>query len=196
MEPELKEFSRLKPNLQAFVGIRIWKISSLQAIAMGEYVCVIYGTLLVHYRLVARYPSIRFVLSIPSKLNYWNGFSSILLPCLALHLIIARDQKFTVSAGIEMVSAPLNDPKDVWSHWFSGSKLAVTMRVWIILARVRIQFDAVISQNYYPIIYSISDSRPLAICSAGYLPNGTPVPSDQRTYSNSCTIKVRFCSVR
>ncbi|GBE85301.1 WD40 repeat-like protein [Sparassis latifolia] len=42
---------------------------------------------------------------------------------------------------------------------------------------------------YYPVIYSVNDPYPLAICNGRNQPDGTPVPSGVRTYSNTCTIK-------
>ncbi|KIK01883.1 hypothetical protein K443DRAFT_6548 [Laccaria amethystina LaAM-08-1] len=52
-----------------------------------------------------------------------------------------------------------------------GNKLAVTML------------------HYLPTIYAVSDPNPVAVCSGKNLPNGSPVPSTERTYSNSCTMK-------
>lgn len=46
-------------------------------------------------------------------------------------------------------------------------------------------------KHYYPTIYSLHDPNPVAVCSARKLPGGDPVPENDRTYSNSCTIKVR-----
>ncbi|CCM04928.1 uncharacterized protein FIBRA_07125 [Fibroporia radiculosa] len=43
--------------------------------------------------------------------------------------------------------------------------------------------------HYYPTIYSISDPHPIAVCSGRSLPDGSPVPPGERTYTNSCTIK-------
>ncbi|RDB14747.1 DDB1- and CUL4-associated factor 5 [Hypsizygus marmoreus] len=53
----------------------------------------------------------------------------------------------------------------------NGTKLAVTML------------------HYYPTVYGLSDSNPLAVCSGRNLPDGTPVSTNERSYSNSCTIK-------
>ncbi|KAH9480635.1 DDB1- and CUL4-associated factor 5 [Psilocybe cubensis] len=44
-------------------------------------------------------------------------------------------------------------------------------------------------QHYLPTIFSVSDPNPLAVLSGKNLPDGTPVPSNQTTYSNSCTMK-------
>lgn len=46
--------------------------------------------------------------------------------------------------------------------------------------------------NYFPTIYSINDSEPLAICTGRNRPDGTPVGDGERTYINSCTMKVSF----
>lgn len=46
-------------------------------------------------------------------------------------------------------------------------------------------------KNYFPTIYSLNDPDPLAVLSAQFLPNGSPIPLGQRTYSNACTMKVR-----
>ncbi|KAJ7780750.1 WD40 repeat-like protein [Mycena maculata] len=43
--------------------------------------------------------------------------------------------------------------------------------------------------HYFPTIYALTDPDPLAVCSAPNLPGGTPVPSGERTYVNSCTMK-------
>ncbi|KAI0081531.1 WD40 repeat-like protein [Panus rudis PR-1116 ss-1] len=53
----------------------------------------------------------------------------------------------------------------------TGEKLAVTML------------------HYLPTIYALLDPFPIATCSGRNLPDGTPVPAGERTYSNSCTIK-------
>lgn len=44
--------------------------------------------------------------------------------------------------------------------------------------------------NYLPTIYSVSDPQPIAICSGRFLPDGSPIAPDKRTYHNSCTMKV------
>ncbi|KAJ8593007.1 WD40 repeat-like protein [Rhizopogon salebrosus TDB-379] len=49
---------------------------------------------------------------------------------------------------------------------------------------------AVIFVNYFPTIYALSDSHPLAICTSRNAPNGSPIPADERTYAHS------FSSVR
>jgi WD repeat-containing protein 22 len=51
----------------------------------------------------------------------------------------------------------------------------------------------VILQHYLPTIYALSDPNPIATCSGTIHPDGTPVAQNERTYSNSCTIKV--CSL-
>ncbi|KAJ7741331.1 WD40 repeat-like protein [Mycena metata] len=43
--------------------------------------------------------------------------------------------------------------------------------------------------HYFPTIYALMDPDPVAVCSAANLPNGTPVPPEQRTYANACTMK-------
>ncbi|KAJ7256817.1 WD40-repeat-containing domain protein [Mycena haematopus] len=43
--------------------------------------------------------------------------------------------------------------------------------------------------NYLPTIYSLTDADPVAVCSGANLPNGTPVPPGERTYTNTCTMK-------
>jgi WD repeat-containing protein 22 len=45
-------------------------------------------------------------------------------------------------------------------------------------------------QHFYPTIYSVSDPHPLAVCTGRNLPSGEAVPPGERTYSDSCTIKV------
>ncbi|KIP10171.1 hypothetical protein PHLGIDRAFT_28569 [Phlebiopsis gigantea 11061_1 CR5-6] len=52
-----------------------------------------------------------------------------------------------------------------------GSKLAITFL------------------GYLPTIYSIVDPYPIAVCSGQMQPNGDPIPSGERSYSNCCTIK-------
>ena len=49
-----------------------------------------------------------------------------------------------------------------------------------------------LSQHYHPTIYSLSDPNPIAFLSGNQLPNGMAVPAVERTYSNSCTMKVSF----
>ncbi|TFK40763.1 WD40 repeat-like protein [Crucibulum laeve] len=48
---------------------------------------------------------------------------------------------------------------------------------------------AVTMLNYLPTIYALSDPNPVAICSGRNLPDGSPNPPGERTYSNSCTMK-------
>ncbi|KAF8798922.1 WD40 repeat-like protein [Phlegmacium glaucopus] len=48
---------------------------------------------------------------------------------------------------------------------------------------------AVTFVHYLPTIYALSDPNPLAVLSGTKLPDGTPNPPSQRTYSNSCTMK-------
>ncbi|KAH8114456.1 WD40 repeat-like protein [Phellopilus nigrolimitatus] len=48
---------------------------------------------------------------------------------------------------------------------------------------------AVTFLHFFPTIYSTADPYPLAVCTGRNLPDGTPVPEGERTYSNSCTIK-------
>ncbi|KAK7022106.1 WD40 repeat-like protein [Favolaschia claudopus] len=43
--------------------------------------------------------------------------------------------------------------------------------------------------NFNPTIYNIHDSDPVAVCSAGSLPDGSPIPPGERTYANACTMK-------
>ncbi|KAF9779652.1 WD40 repeat-like protein [Thelephora terrestris] len=45
------------------------------------------------------------------------------------------------------------------------------------------------TQNFYPTLYALSDPHPIAICRGGVLPDGSPIPDGERTYSNACTIK-------
>ncbi|KAF9220896.1 WD40 repeat-like protein [Gyrodon lividus] len=52
-----------------------------------------------------------------------------------------------------------------------GRKLAVTMLHW------------------FPTIYALSDPHPLAVLTGHNNPDGTPVASGERTYTNSCTMK-------
>ncbi|KJA21206.1 hypothetical protein HYPSUDRAFT_141104 [Hypholoma sublateritium FD-334 SS-4] len=48
---------------------------------------------------------------------------------------------------------------------------------------------AVTFLHYQPTIYALSDPNPLAVLSGANLPDGTPKPPEERTYSNSCTMK-------
>ncbi|KAF8195596.1 WD40 repeat-like protein [Pholiota molesta] len=48
---------------------------------------------------------------------------------------------------------------------------------------------AVTFLHYLPTIYALSDPNPVAVLSGANLPDGTPNPPNQRTYSNSCTMK-------
>ncbi|KAF5361053.1 hypothetical protein D9756_005005 [Leucocoprinus leucothites] len=48
---------------------------------------------------------------------------------------------------------------------------------------------AVTMLNWYPAIYRISDPHPIAVCTGENKPDGTPVPAEERSYSNSCTMK-------
>ncbi|KAI0354866.1 WD40 repeat-like protein [Trametes cingulata] len=43
--------------------------------------------------------------------------------------------------------------------------------------------------HHYPTLYSLNDPYPIATFSGRYLPDGTPVPEGERTWSNSCTMK-------
>ncbi|CAK5270523.1 unnamed protein product [Mycena citricolor] len=43
--------------------------------------------------------------------------------------------------------------------------------------------------HHHPIIYNLNDPYPVAVCSAPNLPDGTPVPVNERTYQNMCTMK-------
>jgi len=52
-----------------------------------------------------------------------------------------------------------------------GTKLGVTLLHWL------------------PTIYSLSDPYPVAVCSGRNLPDGTPSPTDARTFSDSVTMK-------
>ena len=45
-------------------------------------------------------------------------------------------------------------------------------------------------KHYLPTIYAIMDPDPLAVLSGRNLPDGALVPDGERTYTNSCTIKV------
>ena len=47
-----------------------------------------------------------------------------------------------------------------------------------------------IPQNFYPILYALSDPHPIAVFKATVLPDGSPIPDGERTYANACTIKV------
>ncbi|KAK7690154.1 hypothetical protein QCA50_006803 [Cerrena zonata] len=53
----------------------------------------------------------------------------------------------------------------------TGSKLAVTLL------------------HYLPTVFAVMDPFPLAVLSGTNLPDGTPISSGERTYTNSCTIK-------
>ena len=44
-------------------------------------------------------------------------------------------------------------------------------------------------QNFLPVVYSTSDPYPIAVCSARYNPDGTPIPEGSKTYKSSATIK-------
>jgi len=46
--------------------------------------------------------------------------------------------------------------------------------------------------NYLPVFYSSNDPWPIATCSSLSFPDGSAVPSGQKTYANVCTIKVRI----
>ncbi|KAL4263274.1 hypothetical protein AB1N83_004308 [Pleurotus pulmonarius] len=48
---------------------------------------------------------------------------------------------------------------------------------------------AVTLLNHLPTLYSLHESQPIATFSGSLLPDGSPVPSNQRTYCNTCTIK-------
>ncbi|KAF4589943.1 hypothetical protein EYR38_009238 [Pleurotus pulmonarius] len=48
---------------------------------------------------------------------------------------------------------------------------------------------AVTLLNHLPTLYSLHESQPIATFSGSFLPDGSPVPSNQRTYCNTCTIK-------
>lgn len=61
---------------------------------------------------------------------------------------------------------------DHTSHRLEGWKLAVTFL------------------NFFPTIYSLGDPAPLAICSGRRRPGGDDIPSGERTYVNTCTMKV------
>lgn len=46
---------------------------------------------------------------------------------------------------------------------------------------------AVTMLHYFPTIYNLMDSDPVAVCSAPNLPDGSPVPRGESTYENSCS---------
>lgn len=48
-------------------------------------------------------------------------------------------------------------------------------------------------QHWFPTIYAISDPHPLAVLTGKNNPDGSPVNVGERTYSNSCTMKVSLC---
>jgi len=48
---------------------------------------------------------------------------------------------------------------------------------------------AVIFLHWFPTIYTLSDSYPVAVCSGRNLPDGSPSPPDARTFSDSTTMK-------
>ncbi|KAF8903180.1 WD40-repeat-containing domain protein [Gymnopilus junonius] len=48
---------------------------------------------------------------------------------------------------------------------------------------------AVTFLHYSPTIYALSDPDPIAVLNGKNLPDGTPNPPSERTYSNSCTMK-------
>ncbi|KAG8905300.1 hypothetical protein FRB99_000273 [Tulasnella sp. 403] len=48
---------------------------------------------------------------------------------------------------------------------------------------------AITFMGHYPTIYSPNDPYPLAYCTGRTLPDGSPIPSGERTYSNSATMK-------
>lgn len=56
--------------------------------------------------------------------------------------------------------------------------------------------DVVITQDFYPTIYALNDAHPIAVCKGSLLPDGSPIPDGERTYTNSCTIKVSHQSGR
>ncbi|KAI0365711.1 WD40 repeat-like protein [Pilatotrama ljubarskyi] len=43
--------------------------------------------------------------------------------------------------------------------------------------------------HHYPTLYSLNDPYPIATFSGRHLPDGSPVPEGERTWSNSCTMK-------
>ncbi|KAH9889761.1 WD40 repeat-like protein [Cubamyces lactineus] len=43
--------------------------------------------------------------------------------------------------------------------------------------------------HHYPTLYALNDSFPIAMFSGRHLPDGSPVPPGERTWSNSCTMK-------
>ncbi|KAI0661984.1 WD40 repeat-like protein [Cubamyces menziesii] len=43
--------------------------------------------------------------------------------------------------------------------------------------------------HHYPTLYALNDPFPIAMFSGRHLPDGTPVPPGERTWSNSCTMK-------
>ncbi|KXN81788.1 DDB1- and CUL4-associated factor 5 [Leucoagaricus sp. SymC.cos] len=48
---------------------------------------------------------------------------------------------------------------------------------------------AVTMLDWYPTIYSVSDLNPIVSCTGQNHPDGSPVPSGQRSYRNRCTMK-------
>jgi hypothetical protein len=72
----------------------------------------------------------------------------------------------------------------------SGSRFAVTMLVSYSRPALFLLLTSCI-ENWYPTIYSVSDSNPIAICTGENRPDGSSVPAGERGYSNSCTMKVR-----
>ncbi|KAI8994199.1 WD40 repeat-like protein [Trametes punicea] len=43
--------------------------------------------------------------------------------------------------------------------------------------------------HHYPTLYALNDPHPIAMFSGRHRPDGSPVPSGERTWSNSCTMK-------
>lgn len=93
--------------------------------------------------------------------------------CVEIHRIL----------GVPLGNKPLG--------YQTGSRLSVTLLVRNCLGPKQIKADwADDPQNYYPTLYALNDPLPIAVCKGDVLPDGSPIPDGERTYSNACTIKV------
>lgn len=75
---------------------------------------------------------------------------------------------------------------------YIGSKLAVTLLVGCLFF-ISLSISHLTSQQHYlPTVFAVMDPYPVAVLSGRNLPDGTPVSDGERTYTNSCTIKVKL----
>jgi hypothetical protein len=73
--------------------------------------------------------------------------------------------------------------------WTSRRKVCITLFGGLPPSLEQAESSSCVKQ-WRPTLYTVDDEHPVATCSGSNFPDGQPVPTGERTYSHTCTMKV------